>query len=101
MSGKGSSRRGSDPESRRKFEEGWARIFKRGKDWRKVKERMRVELKSYPSWVCHACAMAAGGRDDGRDSTWHMGYCGVCRLSKPVTEPRDYGYPVFPVDPNR
>jgi len=53
--------------------------------------------KDYPSWVCTECGMKAQ-KDHSRfllASTYHTGRCEVCGLIKPVTEPRDFGYPDF------
>lgn len=30
-------------------------------------------------------------------STYHKGKCDVCKQDKSVTEPRDFGYPIFEV----
>ena len=53
----------------------------------------------YPLWVCHSCGLAHSklGVVTGT-STWHSAICGVCLKEKPVTSPRDYGYPKFPKD---
>jgi len=57
-------------------------------------------LKPYPSWVCIDCAINALTEDElkrlnGHLSTFHKDICGVCGKEKAVTEPRDYGYPIF------
>jgi hypothetical protein len=97
VSGKGSSRRGSDPESRRKFEEGWARIFKKPRAAKKPSGPIRWPGdRDYPVWVCTECAEKAGGRMRREYATWHVDLCGVCAALRTVTEPRDFGYPPFP-----
>lgn len=55
---------------------------------------------NFPDWICHDCGRQIGrfyveGRYVGpakRISTFHEGTCDVCGKTKPVTEPRDYGY---------
>jgi len=42
--GKGHIQRG-DKEARRRYEEGWERIFNRGKDWRKVLKTLAKQRK--------------------------------------------------------
>lgn len=56
-----------------------------------------TDLHPYPSWVCAACAEAAGGERvvEGALTTWHIGQCGVCVRTVAVTEPRYFGYPRF------
>ena len=53
----------------------------------------------YPSWVCWDCGHKAAkeqGKRINSVSTFHEGdRCGVCGEAKPVTEPRDFGYPNF------
>jgi hypothetical protein len=45
-------------------------------------------------WICEECAILGGGRlPPGHLSTWHIGKCDVCDHKKPITEPRDFGYP--------
>lgn len=54
------------------------------------------EENDYPDWCCHECAMANGGRIvPGHMATYHEEVCGVCKLVKAVTEPRDYRWPKF------
>ena len=49
------------------------------------------------NWVCQECGIKFG-RGISRTqkqmtlSTWHIGKCGVCKATKQVTEPRDFGY---------
>ena len=51
-------------------------------------------MNSYPyMWVCHDCGTTHGKQFAGM-STWHQGICGICLNLKPVTDPRDYGYPI-------
>lgn len=53
--GKGSQRRGSDAESRRKYEEGWDRIFgKRGVDWREFYRRMKAGYEAEKARIAKA-----------------------------------------------
>lgn len=52
-------------------------------------------LKKYPVYCCTDCAEAAGGVLCKSMSTWHYAVCSICGKNKPVTEPRDFGYPVF------
>jgi hypothetical protein len=47
----------------------------------------------YPAFVCHQCAMKAGGRPLACIGCWHHAICPCCGDSKAVTEPRDYRYP--------
>lgn len=50
----------------------------------------------YPGWVCSPCAKAAGGVfPDGHLATFHYDHCHVCGHWRSVTEPRDFGYPIF------
>lgn len=51
----------------------------------------------YPVWVCSECGNKAQ-KDKRRIhavATFHSGWCEVCDQYKAVTEPRDFGYPVF------
>lgn len=51
-------------------------------------------VKDYPVWMCVACAVDAGWETKERHiATYHQGLCEVCGVVKPVTEPRDFGYP--------
>ena len=51
-------------------------------------------MKLYPDWVCSDCGNAAGpGMPSGHIATFHIGVCGVCRLEKQVTQPRDFCNP--------
>jgi len=52
------------------------------------------KLENYPEWVCGDCGNKYGKWSVG-SSTWHEGICEVCNKEKPVTSPRDYGYPNF------
>lgn len=52
-------------------------------------------MKKYPDWICDSCGDKYGKYSAGC-STFHTGICGVCGEEASVTEPRDYGYPVFP-----
>ena len=62
-----------------------------------------MRLAAYPKWVCEDCALngierfgAEGKRRD--QSSWHYGLCDVCNQQKSVTEPRDFGFPKWPVE---
>jgi hypothetical protein len=49
-----------------------------------------------PAFVCTECAEKAGGKmHPEHAATWHNGECGICHKTKAVTEPRDFGHPVF------
>lgn len=51
----------------------------------------------YPAWICTPCGDRIG-RHRGRYSTYHVGdRCGWCGNETETTEPRDYGYPPFPL----
>ena len=54
-------------------------------------------LKPYPTWVCSSCGIKARGRPmaSWHVATFHVDKCDVCGETKDVTEPRDYGYPMF------
>ena len=59
-------------------------------------EQAKPEEASYPSWICADCGRKYGSRVP-TFATYHYGECGWCGLeSGPVTEPRDYGYPMAP-----
>jgi hypothetical protein len=48
------------------------------------------------AFVCTECAEKAGGKmPKNHIATWHDGKCDICHKLKPVTEPRDFGHPVF------
>lgn len=51
----------------------------------------------YPTWICSACGQKYGTVIKGHMATYHMGdKCGWCgRADVPVTEPRDFRYPVW------
>ena len=49
------------------------------------------------NWVCQECGIKFGRgisktKKQMTLSTWHIGKCGVCKATKEVTEPRDFGY---------
>lgn len=45
-------------------------------------------------WICAQCAGSNGGKmPDGHLATFHNDFCSWCGEFKPVTEPRDWGYP--------
>jgi hypothetical protein len=52
-------------------------------------------------WVCFDCGKEAltfpenKGKKQMEVSTVHNGKCDVCKERKPVTEARDFGYPIF------
>lgn len=51
------------------------------------------EVRAYPGWVCRDCALAHGGRIlKNHVATFHTDTCDVCKKTKTVTEPRDYGH---------
>jgi len=51
----------------------------------------------YPTWICDPCGTFYGHGRHIYVSTWHIGRCEVCGTAGVfVTEPRDFGYPVFP-----
>ncbi len=57
--------------------------------------------KDYPTWICTECGFKYADPSKLRDpdkvvATWHTGECDVCGETCAVTEPRDFGYPVFP-----
>lgn len=54
-------------------------------------------MNEYPSWVCWDCGTKASQvkEHQGGVATYHMGICEVCKESKAVTQPRDFGYPKF------
>lgn len=65
---------------------------------------MAKKKKPYPVWVCDNCANNALAKDINKNckshsvsgcATYHTGKCDICGETKPVTEPRDFGYPVF------
>lgn len=57
---------------------------------------MRKDKNVYPTWVCFECAQKVGGKfPEGHLATWHIDICDVCKETKSVTEPRDFGYPDF------
>ncbi len=94
MSGKGSSRRGSDKASAERYAAGWDRSF--AAKCCKPKKVATVCRPKYPPWTCSECATAAGGRlRNPAGTTWHVGYCPVCDRRRALTEPRDYGWPDF------
>ena len=103
MSGKGSTQRG-DAEARRKYAEGWDRIFGRKKRTGRKKAATMADMLAvalrypYPAWTCAECAVAAGGKMHRDYATWHRGTCPVCGLDRMVTEPRDFGYPKFKLE---
>lgn len=46
---------------------------------------------AYPAWICDGCGAALGRRIPTL-CTMHVGECGICRATLPVTQPRDYGH---------
>lgn len=61
----------------------------------KFRINQQTRKRVYPQWVCSDCAVAAGGKLRGAGATWHEGKCGVCGVTKSVTQPRDFGHPAF------
>jgi hypothetical protein len=62
---------------------------------------MESENKDYPTWICGKCGFKYADPSKLRNpdsvlATWHSGKCDVCGEVASVTEPRDFGYPVFP-----
>lgn len=58
-----------------------------------------MKLKPYPLWCCYDCGMKARNTQ-GLDepigtATYHIDVCEVCLETKEVTEPRDFGSPLF------
>ena len=51
---------------------------------------------TYLSWICFDCGARLGKMPDDHMATWHHGKCGWCGEVKPVTHPRDFGYPPAP-----
>jgi len=49
-----------------------------------------VSNEAQPQWVCNDCGQDRYGIPN-EVSTWHVGKCGICGETKPVTEPRDFG----------
>jgi hypothetical protein len=62
-------------------------------------KKVKAELKRYPNWICHHCGMTAKERKYPLRkqivATYHVAECEVCGKVTEVTEPMDYGYPVF------
>lgn len=57
-------------------------------------------MDQYPQWICEECGMRHGHKDPGDGTTWHFSdpedpddTCGWCGERRPLTEPRDFGYP--------
>lgn len=65
---------------------------------------MKIDSNKLGSKI-HAVCMECGkhamtlpenkGKSQYSISTWHVSTCDVCGERKPVTEPRDFMYPVF------
>ena len=56
--------------------------------------------KHYPDWVCWDCGFAAQTdirKINTQNASSHYGRCDVCLDMKAVTEPRDFGFPEFPL----
>lgn len=54
--------------------------------------------RQYDGWICIDCGYK-WQKDEGgifSVSTYHRGICGACNKEKPVTEGRDFGYPLIP-----
>lgn len=52
----------------------------------------------YPSEICIACGNKYGRCPEGHVATFHTGKCGWCGETKPVTEPRDFLFPKWPIE---
>lgn len=59
---------------------------------------------TYPAWICADCGMKHGRWVKGHVATFHTpsgdphDVCGWCGSGKkPLTEPRDYRYPEWPI----
>ena len=66
--------------------------------------KREIEIDQYPAWICHSCALSNHGKIiQGHEATFHQpdkdnphdkcGWCG--RNDVALTEPRDFGYPIF------
>jgi hypothetical protein len=53
---------------------------------------------TYPNQICAECGLDYGTYIY-KLSCWSIGICGWCGVEKPVTEPRDFGYPPHPPEP--
>jgi len=59
------------------------------------------KLGSKIHWVCFDCGKEAlylpinKGKKQFLCSTVHNGVCDACKKQKPVTEARDFGFPIF------
>lgn len=61
-----------------------------------LKQKAEVRLSTYPEKVCHDCGTeAVGSYKATHTSTYHEARCDVCGEVKGVTQPRDFGYPIF------
>ncbi len=50
----------------------------------------------YPQWICKDCAINNSGIwPEGHHGSFHGGVCGWCEEEKGVTQPRDWGYPIY------
>lgn len=60
-------------------------------------------IKSKINWVCYDCGHETMRLPDNKGkrpftvSTYHGGTCDVCKQNKPVTETRDFMFPVFEI----
>ncbi len=65
----------------------------------KAKKLQLPNLKPYPAWVCNSCGYTAKmkkmGHMESMVATYHTAPCDVCGEICAVTEPRDFGYPLF------
>ena len=52
-------------------------------------------MKKYPDWICTDCGEKVQRIMLRRAliATFHIGRCDICGETKPVTQPRDYGWP--------
>lgn len=54
---------------------------------------MGLKPYDYPDQVCISCGNRHGrGMPEGHLCTMHLGECGICGETRPVTEPRDFGH---------
>jgi len=54
--------------------------------------RTRASSPTQPSAVCWECGTKYGCKVRDGVSSYHIDKCGVCGVTKEVTEPRDFGY---------
>lgn len=64
---------------------------------KKLTKKIELKIPEKINWICYECAIKLGGHPSKSRAvcswcaTYHVDVCDVCKETKNVTEPRDFG----------